>query len=292
MHEITVLKVQITSAAGGRQELVVDSAQALIGSGPHCEIRLPVEDAASEQLEVRVASGGVFGRVRSIDRPVLLDGVPFVEGRLLPESTVSIGSARLRLTPSISSLLEAGKRQRNNSGSRAIHVLGALGFPLGFALLFALDKPAEPLPGLVQPPPLFAATAEPCKESEPAAAAAFASRELLRAEAERERAPFDGGSGVRAVHSFQRAARCLDAAGERTQASEIERTAATLKRKVENAFHVHHVRLDRALATQRYDVARHEIALLGEFVGQKSGEYAEWLLTLDRNLELKFSGKK
>jgi hypothetical protein len=292
MHEITVLKVQITSAAGRRQELLVDADHALIGSGAHCEVRLPAEDAASEQLEVRVAPGGVFGRVRSLARPVLVDGVPFVEGRLLPESTLSIGSARLTLTPSTSSPLEVGKRQRDTSGNRTIHALAAVGFPLGFALLFALDKPAEALPELVQPPPLFTASAEPCKETEPAAAAAFANRELLRAEAERERAPFDGGSGVRAVRSFQRAARCLDAAGERTQASEVERAATALKRKVENAFHVHHVRLDRALATQRYDVARHEIALLGEFVGQRSGEYAEWLLTLDRNLELKFSGKK
>jgi hypothetical protein len=55
---------------------------------------------------------------------------------------------------------------------------------------------------------------------------------------------------------------------------------------------VHRVRLERALATKSYEEARTEVRLLLSYVGRHGSPYSSWLLSLDRQIELKFAGKK
>src|SRR4051794_36261511 len=86
------LKFVIRDAAGNQRELGVDSDVAQLGSGAHCEIRLPPEQAAPEQLRIEARAGGVFAEVRSLSPATLLNGVPFTQGRLLPESRLQIGN--------------------------------------------------------------------------------------------------------------------------------------------------------------------------------------------------------
>jgi hypothetical protein len=50
MLRTTSLLVGISYPNGRREELTVDSESALIGSGAHCEVRLPAEHAAVEHL--------------------------------------------------------------------------------------------------------------------------------------------------------------------------------------------------------------------------------------------------
>ena len=291
MQEISVLEVQLAFPDGRKQELTIDAEFVVVGSGAHCEVRLSAEDAAPEQLEVRVSDAGCFARVRSFERPVFLDGVRFDEGPLPPSGVLEIGSVRMRLALGSSSKGEA-RRSHGTKGNRAIHMLAVVGFPLGFSLLLGARSREGTLPEPVTPPALFAARSEPCKAGDPITAGALGERLFRLAEGERERAPFHAESGVRAVRSFEQAAECLRLTDQAARAEEAARVALELRREVENEFAVHRVRLERALDTKHYETARQEIARLLAFLGKNHSEYREWLWALDRNLELKFSGRK
>jgi hypothetical protein len=114
----------------------------------------------------------------------------------------------------------------------------------------------------------------------------------VRAETARERAPFSGNDGVVAVEAFERSAACFGSAERLDRAEYAKRDAERLKRAIQQDFHVHRVRLERALATKRYEEARTEVRLLLSYVGQRGGDYTSWLSSLDRQIELKFAGKK
>jgi hypothetical protein len=294
MNEVSILKLDVRHDHGARQELIVEAPQALIGSGSHCELRLAVEDAAVEQLLLSVDGSGIFGQVRSLERQVTLNGVPFVEGRVLPNAILRIGRVELIVSLVVSEVARgAGGGHKAKSGSPGIYAMAAIGFPLGFYLLLSHRHADGALPTEVEPPPLFAAaSATRCPEATRDGALAFGSEELRRAETARERAPFSGQDAVSAVSSFQRAAACFTSAEAPERAADSTRQAAQLKTTVETDFHVHRVRLERALATKSYDDARTEVRLLLSYVGRHAGPYASWLLSLDRQIELKFAGKK
>lgn len=294
MNDVSSLQISLRHDDGKRQELTIDSPTALIGSGSHCEIRLAAEDAAVEQLLLTLDGSGIFAQVRSLERTVTLNDVPFVEGRLLPNGILRIGRVEL-----VVSLVQAGlangakSKKGESSGSPAIYAMAAVGFPLGFYLLLG-HRPADgALPVPVEPPALFAAaSAARCPEPAPDAALALGREELRRAETARERAPFSGQDAVSAVNAFQRAAACFDAAAAPEPASDSVRQAKQLADSVLLDFHVHRVRLERALATKRYEEARTEVRLLLSYVGRHGSAYSAWLTSLDRQIELKFAGKK
>lgn len=293
MNDVAILEISVRYPDGTRQKLTIDSSTALIGSGAHCEVRLPPEDAAVEQLRLSNDAAGVFGQVRSLERSVTLNGVPFVEGRLLPGSVLAVG--RVELTVSVfETLVARGQtKQKRDSSRSASYALAILGFPLGFYLLLSQQNGDAALPTEVQPPPLFAAvSAIQCPEAEHDAALAVATEERRRAETARERAPFSGQDAVNAVVAFRRSAACFALADSGDRSNESVRQADALERDVQTEFHVHRVRLERALATKSYEEARTEVRLLLSYIGRRSGAYANWLLSLDRQIELKFSGKK
>ena len=291
--EVQSLEFVVLHADGSLQKLTVDADSARVGSGAHCEIRLPPEEAAVEQLAVEVRSGGVFAEARSLDPPTLLNGMPFAQGRLLPESVLRVGrlelSVRATTSEANASTLAKGKQERP---SPLIYLLAAIGFPWGFYVLFTHHAVASSLPAAVPPPALFAAQAAICAEQDVEPARLRGQSELLQADAERERAPFRPEEGVAAVEGYARAAACLGLAGDDTGAVNATNAAERLKAKLNDEFHVHQVRLEHALATKAYERVRVEARALLAFVGRRGGEYASFLSNLDRQVELKFSGKK
>ncbi len=294
MNEVSILKLTLLQPDGTHQELIVEAPQALIGSGSHCELRLPAEDAAVEQLLIALDGSGIFAQVRSMDRQVTLNGVPFVEGRLLSNAVLRIGRVELMASSVATDVSRSvAGSSKAKSGSRGIYALAVVGFPLGFYMILNHAPAERALPTEVQPPPLFAAAgAARCPETAPDGALAFGREELRRAETARERAPFIGQDAVAAVDAFQRAAVCFVSAGAADQAADAQRQAGQLQASVQRDFHVHRVRLERALATKTYDVARMEVQLLLSYVGRQAGAYSSWLRSLDRQIELKFAGKK
>ncbi len=277
------------------RHLTVDAETALVGSGAHCEVRLGADDADREHLFLRAETGGaVFAIARSQKPPPMLNGVPFAQGKLLPEAVIRVGRAELTVTAvetSLSPRAAAGRRETSNP---VVYVIGAIGFPLAFYWLLTMQPPERGLPASVPPPQLFETTTEParCPEDDGRAAAILGEKALLEAESGRERAPFNAEDGISAVSSFERAAACFKAAGSPAANDEATSGATALRGQLNDEFHVHRVRLERALATRRYEDARTEVRLLLSFVGRRSTDYTRWLSDLDRQIELKFSGKK
>ncbi|HYO97620.1 MAG TPA: FHA domain-containing protein [Polyangiaceae bacterium] len=288
-----ILKFVIQGSDGQIRELVVDSDTALIGSGAHCEIRLSSDDAAVEQLRVEARSGGVFAEVRSLDPATLLNGAPFAQGRLLPDSLLRIGRTEISVSSGATeAAAQHAKKRQERSGNPLIYAMGAIGCPFGFYMLFVTQPEASALPRAVPPPALWAEDASECRERETGAALVRGERARMQADSARERAPFRPEDGVLAVDLYARAAACLASANRPEEGAAARSAGESLRRKVASEFHVHQVRLERALATKRYDQARTELRVLLSFVGRRGGEYADWLSNLDRQIELKFSGKK
>src|SRR5437879_2277683 len=120
---------------GRREQLSVDADRALVGSGAHCEIRLPVEHAAVEHLVVEARQGVVFGEARSLEPAPTVSGVPFTQGRLLPESLIKIGDVELSISlMHISGDAEAKKQKASKSNVRT-YLLGALAAVLAVYVL-------------------------------------------------------------------------------------------------------------------------------------------------------------
>ena len=275
------------------RHLTIDAETALVGSGAHCEVRLAADDANREHLELRAEAGGVFAIARSQKPPPLLNGVPFAQGKLLRDAIVRVGRAELTAAAVETHLSPQATSKRTRSPKSVVHVAGAVGFPLAFYWLLTMNPDERTLPAPVTPPPLFGETRPArCPENDGRAAATLASKALLEAQSGRERAPFDAEDGIAAVASFERAAACLETAFGKRAGESASNAATALRGELEDEFHVHRVRLERALATKRYEDARTEVRLLLTFVGKKSSDYRRWLSDLDRQIELKFAGKK
>jgi hypothetical protein len=286
------LKFVLRDAVGNRRELGVDSDIARVGSGAHCEIRLPPEQAAPEQLRVEARSGGVFAEVRSLTPPTLLNGLPFTQGRLLPESRLQIGDFQISVVTASSGSERRAKPERQASRSKFVYALGAIGFPLGIWVLLTTEPQTEAAVAPVAPPALFVDEPSTCSESTPSTASSLAVADLERADSSRERAPFDAERGVNAVALYQRAAACFRTAEQPADAKRAGLASDALKRKLNQEFRLHQVRLEWAQATHHYAEARTEVRLLLSFVGHRGAEYVAFLSALDRQFELKNSGPK
>ena len=57
-------------------------------------------------------------------------------------------------------------------------------------------------------------------------------------------------------------------------------------------YHVHRVRLERSLVTKNYDATLKEARIVRRFLQHSRGAYTSWLANLERQIELKFAGKK
>jgi hypothetical protein len=262
----------------------------LIGSGAHCDLRLAPDEAAVEQLVIEaIGDDEVYARTRALQPVCLLNGAPFLEGRLSPASVLELAGIALRVQRV--QRQDAGKkaqRKRQSATSPTIQALGLIAVALG---LWNVLSPSEhgaggALASDVQPPPAAAVGKEPCPVAGHAGAVAFAQQSLLEAESKRERAPFYPGDGALAVPLFAQAAACFSLAGDAGSAQQAREAARALAQQVADTMHVGHVRLERFLAGEQFADARHQAELLADMSDQH-GEYRAWLAGVMRECELR-----
>jgi hypothetical protein len=224
---------------------------------------------------------------------VTMGGHPFERGPIVPSSPLEIGHLLVTVSPLGGAFSSTHQRRKRESGNPIIYALGVVGFPVGFYLLFAMGPEEPPLPASLVAPPLFASSKPAtCPQAAVGSSLMLGQKARLEAESSRERAPFSPEDGIAAVASFDQAAVCFGRAGEAPLANDATSASAALKSKLEGEFHVHQVRLERALATKRYEDARTEVQILLSFVGRQNSDYTRTLSSLERQIELKFSGKK
>ncbi|MGE5785171.1 MAG: hypothetical protein ACM3ZE_11300, partial [Myxococcales bacterium] len=223
--------------------------------------------------------------------PVLLKGLPFVEGRLLPDSVLRLGRVELRVSAVERFQVAGGRRGPTPASRRMVYALCGMGIPLGIVLIAAVPK-SKPPDWSQRPQKLWVDEQKAsCPQQDSATASALATKLRVQAETARERAPFSPEDGTQAVDLFVSAAACYDTAGADDEASLARAAGANLRQVMEREFHVHQVRLERALVAKHYDQAKTEIRLLMSFANHRVTDYFNWLSTLDRQLAVKFAAE-
>jgi hypothetical protein len=272
---------------GVMQVLEVQADRALVGSGAHCDLRLAPDEAAIEQLTIEARDEEVYATVRALEPACRLNGAPFLEGRLTPDSLLELSGVALRVTLTELKQQKAPSARKGSETHPAVQVLGLVAVAAG--LYYVLDKPAvtpSVLANSVNPPALFAGAPPACPQSDVEAARSLAEQELADADSKAERAPFYPGDGIAAVHLYERAAACHERAQNHGLASEARAAAKVLKQRLADELHVHHLRLERLLTQKKYADGSRELRLVADFVEDPAHPYAHWLSAVKRELEI------
>jgi hypothetical protein len=278
-------KIVIRKPNGLEEEISAHCEKVLLGSGAHCEVRLPVEQAAVEHVELTISNGRIYARARSFEPAPTIGGSPFVQGFIEPG--VEIGIGQLRIIPALAEQVGPTKAEQARASSSHARLIG-MGV-VGVLLILVAGQAARKGNGGVgaggTAPPLWSATAAVCPQSAPAQALAFAEERRRTAEGKRERRPFHVQDGVAAVPLFDVAAACYGVGGDAGLQAASAQAASELRTKVNEDYHAHQVRLEHALNVKDMATARHEVTALRSFTDGLTGPYISWLSDLERALK-------
>ena len=85
------LKFQIRQHTGQVDQLSMEAERVLIGSGAHCEIRLPVDQARVEHVLIELGPAGIFARALNFEPPPTINNIPFQQAPLPPGAMLGVG---------------------------------------------------------------------------------------------------------------------------------------------------------------------------------------------------------
>lgn len=282
------LEFRIKHPDGRSERLVVDSDRVLIGSGAHCEIRLPSAESAVEQVRVTATAGAVHLEARALAPPPTLNGAPFAEAPYLAESILGVGKVEIVIAVvEVEGAANVIKKKQEKT-SPLTYVLALIAVPISLYIL--LDDPPKDTPGSGKPkdvPELFAQAAPSCPHRAADQALGFARERRVLAEGKRERGPFHVKDGVAAVPLFRLAAACYRAGSEGALAKEMDSAADKLKKSLEEDYRAHQMRLDHAILVRDLRTAQKEVKVLRAMLDGRDGAYVTWLSNLDRRLAVK-----
>jgi hypothetical protein len=297
------LRIKVLHFGGRSEELEVEAETIRIGSGAHCEVRLPLDQARFEHVVVRSTADGVLVSARAFDPPPTLDGVDFTETLLPPSAVLRIHQSAIEISPVTRSPEAPLTQQRKHAVGRRPAVILVLGIAAS-GLMFAAKPRARDASDEAPPAPqLFAAEAAVCPRSSAEAAQAIAEAKLDLATIKRERSPFHAADGVLAVPLFELAAACLRVAEKPEEERKAALAAEQLRARVSDEFRMHQVRLQYALKVKDWRMAQNEVRTLRDYALTAAGpdgssvrgaqaSYAVWLSNLDRKIELTQGNKK
>jgi hypothetical protein len=284
---VSFLRFQIRHPNGQVEHLNVDGERVLIGSGAHCEIRLPIDQASVEAVLVQRSAGGVYAQALSFEPPPTINNAPFSQAPLQAESALGVGSVQIFVTIADTAQGEAviAKKQQKTSPLTLVLVVACALVAAYYFLMQDEDKGPAAQP--TQVPDLWETPVAACPQAAPEQAMARARESAAVADARRERRPFHVQDGVAAVPLYEVASVCFRQGGDPAAADESARRAAALRAEMQQDFRTHRVRLDHLLSVKDWVSSRREVRVLLAYMEGKSGDYVTWLSNLDRNLKLK-----
>ena len=284
------LQFQIRQPSGQLDQLSMEAERVLIGSGAHCEIRLPVDQARVEHVLIELGPAGIFARALNFDPPPTINNVPFQQGPLPPGAVLGVGGCQIyvELTEGAVGTAVGAKKKPSPIAILAIAIIVPLGL---YTILEGDGAEAGPKASPKQAPELWQAPVTSCPHSG-GQALAFAREKMTVADAKRERRPFHVQDGVQAVPTYEAAAVCFRAGGDGPSGVLAEESAKFLRRDITDDFRTRRVRLDHALTVEDYVSAQREVRVLLQFTEGKSGDYVIWLSNLERKLKLQAVTKK
>lgn len=288
LTNMPVLRFHTRLPTGQIEQLSIESERVLVGSGAHCDIRLPLVEARLEHVLIELGPAGIFARALSFEPPPTINNVPFTQAPLPAGAVLGVTGTQIHIE--IVRGAAGGDHLRQKKKSSPITILAMLvTLPAAWYLLLGsedlLTGGAEPV--RPEPPDLWAAPVAQCPQMDRALALGFARERMAIADAKRERRPFHVQDGVMAVPTYETAAACFRAGGDPASANLADESAKYLRREMMDDFRMRRVRLDHALATEDYVSAQKEVRVLLQFVEGTSGEYITWLSNLERKLKLK-----
>ena len=283
------LEFRIRHPDGRQEQLVVDSDRVLIGSGAHCEIRLPAAEAAVEHVLVTFLGGGVFATARALSPAPTINGSPFTQAPLLAESMLGVGQVQLFV--GVVDIAENANviKKKTERTSPMTYVLAAVAVPLSLYIILD-DPPSDGTSAKDRPkevPALWASAAPACPQKASDQALGFARDKKIIAEGKRERSPFHVQDGVLAVPLFKTAAACFRQGGDGGAARDMDGAADRLRRSLEEDYRAHQMRLEHAVDVRDLRTAQKEVKVLLAMLSGQTGPYVVWLSNLDRRLALK-----
>lgn len=277
--------VEIVREDGSLDRMRVEKDQFTIGRSTAAGVALPDRrDLENDHVLIAPRADGFWASVNKAGGvPVLLNNVP-ISAQMVPwDSTLTIGTLRIKLSnrPPV----EAKKGEAQAS---PVTIIGGVGITV--ALVFLLLGPTgggggiEPAP---EPLPLFETTGT-CPVSGGPEALSRADLFAETALGKSERYPFEPSDGVMAVFLFQQAAGCFRAGSEPSLAAEAERDGQRMQARAQEDYDGHRLRLSRALELQRWVDARNEARSIGALLDGQAPEhpYMQWLARTERQLQL------
>ena len=90
-----VLRFQIRHPTGQVDQINVESERVVIGSGAHCEIRLPIDQSRVEHVLIELGPAGVFARALSFEPAPTINNIPFTQAPLPPESVLGVNQMQI-----------------------------------------------------------------------------------------------------------------------------------------------------------------------------------------------------
>lgn len=286
------LKFRIQQADGRIEEVSIEGDRALIGSGGHCDIRLPIDQAAVENIAIQAVSTGVVADARSFQPAPTINESPFTRTQVMRDSVLGLGQTRIWVE---AAELGAGadvSKKKQEKTSPMTYLLAAIAVPLSLYVLLSDDGSAGRHVKPTKATPLWSQQAPACPQSAPEPALALARDRAALADAKRERRPFHVQDGVKAVPLYEEASACFKVANKPKTSVAYARVAAKLKRDVAEDYRTHRVRLDHAISIKDWPTAQEEVRVLLAFTDGQQNGYVTWLSNLDRQLRMKFGSKK
>lgn len=284
---MTILRFQIQHSGGRVEQINVESERALIGSGAHCEIRLPIDQSSIEHVLIQAGGGNVFAQALTFQPPPTINNVPFTQAPLPADAVLGIGQTQILVSASDEvgaggNVVQGGQKKKSNP------MVLLLGGGLCVALLYAANLPqnGDDIGAAPKEPALFGAVIESCDQSGAQATARARERHTL-AEAKRERRAFHVQDGVQAVPLYEEASACYRKGGDARTANEMIDIANSLRRELEDDYRTHRMRLEHSMTVNDDATSRREVRTLLNFTEGKSGPYVDWLAALERKYKLK-----
>ncbi len=278
---MSILRFQIVHANGRQEVITVEAERALIGSGAHCEIRLPVDQAAVEHVLVQVGAAGVFVQALQFQPPPTIAGVPFTQAPLPPDAMLGVGSSQMLIT--LTDAVGSTDKKKEKKSNPLVLLVGVVGIAGAALFLFAQPGGGE-MEAPEEVPALWGGPLDTC-DRPPVEAVPFAQQQKALADNKRERRAFHIRDGVDAVPLYEVAAACFKKGGDIPDSQASAEAAKTLRKEMEDDYRTHRMRMKHSLDVKDNVSAHKEARTLLELLQGKQGPYVDYLTEQERNLK-------
>jgi hypothetical protein len=281
---MSLIQFDIRYPNGQREAIVVEGQRALIGSGSHCDVRLPMDQAAYEHVRVESIGNTLRAEAVAEQPPATINNMPLTQAPLAADSVLGIGSVRI-FVGHVSDILEGAQLSaaKNKQSAPMVRVALVVGFAAAAYMLLA-EPDNEIAPPPAEAPKLFSEATATCPQANPIQAVALGQEQLDIANGKRERMPFFVTDGVTAVGLYQVASACFKTGGVKSQEEEAAEAAASLAKTLSDDFRARQLRLTYSLKVGDYSLAKQDVKVLRALTDGKKGAYVEWLATASKQL--------